>query len=131
MTRSLSKTADYFEQILKNASAYPTVDKVKDVVKKTIENLIAVHPDVMQGVLYASNVNLQSTIEDMFVSFLLNVSDDPKFQDTLANNKPSREALVNSAVKGTLELNFREFQFRVHFSEFPTKKPGWFEKTPE
>jgi hypothetical protein len=129
MARNLLKTAQYFEHRLKLA-AYPTLDRIGPLVKNVIENLKSIHPDIMQGVLFASNVQAQTTIEDMYVSFLLNVNEDPKFQDILANNKDKREELIQSAVKQTLELNFKEFRFRTHYSEFPIKKPGFFAQRP-
>lgn len=127
MARSIFKVAEYYAQILKTAD-YPSIETISPVVKQTIDNLKSVHPDVMRGVLYASNVQATNSLDEFKVSFLLNVDEDPRWRDAIAVNKNNRDNLIQSSLTKILKINYQAFNFKIHFSEFPTAKPGWFDK---
>lgn len=128
MIDKLLKAAKRFQEQTLKLAAYPAKEVIAPLIKETVENLVDIHPDVMEGVLYVSNIQPQATLEDMYVSFLVNINNAPELQDRINANKPARDQLIRNAVLGMLELKFKEFQFRINFGDFPTEDPGWFGK---
>lgn len=112
-------------------AAYPTVETIGPVVKGIIDNLKSSNKDIMKGVFYASNFNVQAQIDYIAVSFLLNIDNDPRLQTAIAANKANRDNLIKTTVQQSLSSAFRGFEFQTKFTEYPTEKPGWFSRQPE
>jgi hypothetical protein len=121
----LAIVSKHYKNILKSAQDTGFDDKVKEVVKRTIEELKS--DPSMTGVYYASNVNLQRQNEYYYVSFLLNVDKSPQGQAKLESTSAARQQLVKArvaqAVRSILSGNVV-----VEFGEHPADEPGFFSK---
>lgn len=125
MIKNLTEVADYFQSKLEKVASYPSVEQLTSIIKGIVKNLISSNPDVMDGVLYASNVHLQPKIESINVSFLLNI--DREKVRLIGHKDAERKALVINSIKNTLENKYQQYQWNIRFGEFPTDPPKWFE----
>ncbi len=114
-------------QVIKVAN-YPTQEKTKVLVKNIIKNLKNTNKDLMKGVYYASNVELQQQPEHFKVSFILNVSDNPATYQAIQASHLQRFELINNTLLGVLTQYFPEVSFKIGFQYLPIKEPGWTDK---
>jgi len=120
------KIAEMYNRKLLKLAAYPTVESCKIIIEDVIEELVDKNEDLMEGVLYVSNVQLQKhQMENEFlVNFILNV--DIKKEEILNRNQAARQGAVQSAVLSVLQKTHPEFGWKLKFNEMFTKDPGWF-----
>lgn len=127
--KKLLKVAALYERRLEKMAAYPDLEAVKNLVKKTVENLKDTYEDDLEGVLYASHVQVQHHMDDSYVHFILNVDRDEK--DTLGTKQPKRQTIIQNGVLNALNSYFKTVVWRLKFNEAFAEDPGWFGKKYE
>lgn len=125
----LLKVAALYEKRLEKAAAYPDPEAVKNLVKRTVENLKDTYEDDLEGVLYASHVQVQHHMDDSYVHFILNVDQDE--EDILAANQSKRQTIIQNGVLNALNSYFKTVVWRLKFNEAVAEDPGWFGKKYE
>lgn len=123
--KKLLKLAREFEQSLIKVADYPTKDVVSGIVKSAVKDLISDNSDIMEGILYASNVEIYQHDDVISVKFILNF--DRKKAGVVEAKKAARDPQVYSATRIPLQNRFQNFQFQVKWTEAPADS-GWFAK---
>lgn len=116
---------EFIFQVYKTAS-YPTLENSKPLVKNTIKSLKK--DPLMEGVYYASNIELQQLPEYFKINFILNVSNDPKIYQKLQANRAQRVQLIVGTLMNVFTRYFPEVTFKFGFQDLPIDKPGWTDK---
>ena len=75
------------------------VNKVKKIIKTSLEKAFKAYPSLMDGFLYASDVNM--LIAENTVSFTINLDADKSY--TLSKNKIQRDNLIKSIIREDLK----------------------------
>lgn len=121
----ISKLAREFAVELKKTADYPTQATVAPVIKSVIKDCISDHSDLMDGILYASNVDIYQHDDLISVKFILNF--DRAKASKVETNKGVRDTVIMGACRQTLQTRFPNHHFQVKWNEVATEK-SWFSR---
>lgn len=121
----ISKLAREFAAELQKRADYPTQSTVAPVIKSIIKDCTSQHSELMDGILYASNVNVYQRDDLISVRFILNYLRSKASK--VETNKSVRDPVIMGACRQTLQTRFPNHRFDVKWNEAPTDN-NWFSK---